>query len=233
MARARRGRGKGNIDELPSGKFRVVLSSGKDPATGKRRKLTFTADTKGKAQAWLRERQHEQNRGTLAHSGQTTLSEWLDRWVEMRKQDTAPATYSQYETHVRVHIKPLAGSIQLSQVKPMHIADIYAKMEAIGISAAMRFKLATTLRSAFKSAVEVGLIAVNPASKIKKPRVEKPPTDSWSLDEAQRFIAAMPSDDVFGKAFFMLALDSGMRQGEILGLHWSEVDLKDGAVRVV
>src|SRR5262245_14062427 len=111
----RRGRGEGSVEELPSGKFRAVVSDGveTDPVTGKpkRRKVAFTADTKTEVLKWLRDRLQEKDAGQLAHCGRTTVGQWLDEWLAdlKSKNSVQPGTLAFYEGNVRRHLKPTLG----------------------------------------------------------------------------------------------------------------------------
>jgi integrase len=213
----RRGRGEGYIEQLPSGKWRAVLSLGRDPTTKKRRKLTHTADTKKEALAWLRARQDEQNKGVLATPGKLTLGDWLDTWLAMNKPSVAPRTYEQYEEHVRLHLKPKLGATLLSHLDAEGISRFFA---ALTLSSAMMAKVATTLRAALKAAVPKYLIT-NPATQIPKPKSEAPEIVVWTTDEVRRFLRAIRGHRL--EALYVLALDSGCRQGELFGLQWPDL----------
>src|SRR5262245_48955754 len=104
MAGKRRGRGEGSIEELPSGKFRVVLSSGQK-ADGARRKITKTFKTKREAVTWRSAQMAKLNRGELADDTGLTVAEWLDQWLTERRAERdrgelAPGTVGFYEGRV-------------------------------------------------------------------------------------------------------------------------------------
>lgn len=230
MAQKRRGRGEGSIEELPSGKWRAVLSHGIDSATGNRRKLQETFETKKDALAWLRDRQSEQGQGRLATAGKMTVAEWMTKWLEIKKGKVSDGSWDIHEQHVRLHLKPYVGSLQLSQLRPMHVADFYAKLNGAGVSAAMQSKVGTTFRMALKDAQRLQLLAGNPAAAVARPIASKPAIVVWNAEQVRRFLSALVGDRL--ESLFVLALDSGMRQGELFGLHWPEVDFDAGAISV-
>jgi integrase len=230
MAKSRRGRGEGSIEELPSGKWRAVLSNGLDPATGKRRKLTYTADTKKEAQVWLRERQAERDRGQLADAGKMTVGEWLDRWLAGRKPDIAPKTYDHDEGRVRLHLRPALGAVPLGKLTALHVGKMLADMAEAGHSTSERFKAGAVLRAALKAAVRLKLVAVNVAADVKLPKVTRPEKVCLNAAQAVALLSAAAGHRL--AALFDLALDSGMRPGELFALHWPDVDLDGSTVFV-
>jgi integrase len=217
----RRGRGEGSIEELPSGKFRAILSAGIIPG-GKRRRVTFTADTKREALAWLRERQAEQKRGTLADDGKMTLGEWLDRWLLAKKASVEPATARLHETSAEKYLRPHLGGMQLGKLRPMHVIELHAKLSERGVSASEQLKAAITLRASLAAAVKVGLVVRNYAKDIEKPKVTRAEVRPMTAVEARAFLAAAQKDRLC--ALWHLALDSGARPGELFALHWPDVE---------
>lgn len=227
---SRRGRGEGNIETLPSGKFRAVVSHGRDPATGKRRKLTETFDTKREALAWLRDRQTEASRGTLANAGSKTVAEWLTEWLEIKRSKIEPNSWHWYERRVRLHLIPTIGPLLLGKLQPLDIERMHATLSKSGTSASEQHKAATTLRASMKDAVKLRLIATNPALMVTKPKMRKKDMCCLNADQAKRFLAAARTERL--AALFDLELDAGLRPGELYALHWTEVDLVAGNVAV-
>jgi integrase len=230
MAKSRRGRGEGSIEELPSGKWRAVLSNGLDPATGKRRKLTYTADTKKEAQVWLRERQGERDRGQLADAGKMTVGEWLDQWLAGRKPDIAGKTYDHDESRARLHLKPALGPVPLGKLTALHIEQLLAAMAEAGHSSSERFKVGSILRAALKAAVRLKLLASNVAADVRLPKVTRPEKVCLDANQAKELLGAARAHRL--ATLFDLALDAGMRPGELFALHWPDVDLDAGTVYV-
>src|SRR5437899_286838 len=102
--RKRRGRGEGSIEELPSGKFRAVVSAGFAPLTeeeraagkrqGKRLKLTETFDRKDEAVTWRNEQLERLKKGTLPRAGKMTVGDWLGEWLPQKKGRVEPASWA-------------------------------------------------------------------------------------------------------------------------------------------
>src|ERR1043166_3865911 len=96
----RRGAGEGSIEVLPSGKFRVVVSAGKDPATGQRVKITRSFDTKREAAAFRDKMLQDRRAGVAPTTGRALLADWLRQWLEMVKPQLATHSYLAYKRDV-------------------------------------------------------------------------------------------------------------------------------------
>src|SRR5262249_38281764 len=157
----RRGRGEGSIEQLRSGRFRAVVSAGKD-AKGKRVKLQKTFDTKREAVDWRNGKLQELARGQRSDAGGLTVWAWLDEWLEARRDAVEETTHAQYEQHCRLHLKPaIAETVRLRDLTGRQMPAIYKRLSEAGLSPAMRGKVAATLRTALDDAVRAQLIAGN------------------------------------------------------------------------
>lgn len=225
----RRGRGEGSIEER-GGKFRVIISGGFDPQTGKRRKMTATFDTKKEALAWRDEQMQQRRKGLVATAGKMTLGEWLDRWLEIRKPKVAPKTYDHDEGRVRNHIKPRLGSVKLGQLQALDVEAMLAKMAEEGHSSSERAKVGTVLRASLKAAVKAKLIYQNVAGDVDLPKVERPDKVCLERDQALALLKASRGHRL--AAWFDTALDTGARPGELRALHWPDLDLVAGIIHI-
>jgi integrase len=229
MARKRRGRGEGSIEELPSGKWRAVLSLGKGP-DGKRRKLTETFDTKQKALAWMRQRQAEAAKGQLADAGLMTVGEWLDQRLADKKVSVEPNTYVFYERRVRLHLRPHIGHTRLAKLTDGHVRRLNTDLEAGGVPQPEQRRVALVLRIALKAAVKAGKLNVSPAAKVAMPKEQQKEVECLDAAQARRLLAAVRRDRL--AALYDVWLDAGLRPGELFGIHWPEVDLDAGTVLI-
>src|SRR5262249_26571336 len=159
-----------------------------------------------------------------------TVKAYLERWLSLVKPKVAPTTYQRYEQHVRLHLVPHIGRVKLAKLTPLHVEQLLATMGEAGDSAAERNKTGVALRMALKQACRMRLIPYNVASDVPLPTVSK--DEMRPLDPVQMgvFLAAAAEDRL--AALYVLALDSGMRQGELFALHWPEVYFDSGAVFV-
>lgn len=230
MAGKRRGRGEGGLEQVPDGRWRATLSLGIDPVTKKRRQRRFYGKTKQEALAKLRDAQALHGRGQLAQDNGTTVGQWLTHWINTKRQNVDLRTVDGYESHCTAHIGPILGAVLLSKLKPTDVETLYAKLSERGVSGSMRNKIGTTLRMALKHAVRFHVLPSNPASLVQRPRKDRVEIHPLSKENVSLFLTAAKTHRLY--PLFVLAIDSGMRLGELLALSWDCVDLDAATVTV-
>jgi integrase len=147
------------------------------------------------------------------------------------KDTVRQRTYERYESIVRVHIKPAIGRLKLKALTPAHVRALYRKKLDAGLAPRTVNYIHVTLHKALSQAVSDGLVQRNAAS-VKAPRPGKPEIKPLSQEQARKLIAAAyESGDRF-EALYVLALHCGLREGELLGLRWADVDLGGSAATI-
>jgi integrase len=131
---------------------------------------------------------------------------------------------------VRVHLVPAVGAHRLDRLEPEHLERLYARMIARGSAPATAHQAHRTIRTALGEAARRGHIARNPASLAKPPRLTETDVEPYTIEEVQQILAA--AGERRNGARWAVALALGLRQGEALGLRWSDVDLDAGALVV-
>ncbi len=162
-----------------------------------------------------------------SEAGTQTCGEYLNNWLEhVARPSVRVNTFTCYGSTLRIHILPRIGSIPLSDVNGMHIQGVLSSMEKAEASPRMRQLALAVMRVAFRAAgprpVGMGLIANNPCAGIKAPRVEDKEMKFWTPDQVKVFLKSSKDDRLF--ALYVLAVLTGLRQGEILGLKWTDLD---------
>lgn len=143
----------------------------------------------------------------------------------------APGTHATYEQHVRNLLKPRLGGVRLDSLRPLHVSNLYSRLAADGYKPAMQRKAGITLRAAVSWAVSVaGLIPDNPVKRVKMPAHRPAEVKALEPGELSAFLAAVKHDRLY--ALYVLAVDSGCRQGELLALAWRDIDLERGTIVV-
>jgi integrase len=190
---------------------------------GKRRYVS--AKSKEDARRKLRAARADSDRGLLFDAENLKVGEYLDSWLTDSVRDTVrQRTFERYESIVRVHIKPALGRVKLKALTPNHARGLYREKLDSGLAPRTVNYIHTTLHKALKDAVSDALIPRNAAS-VKAPRPEKPEIHPLSPDQVRKLIAtARESGDRF-EALYVLALHCGLREGELLGLKWGDIDL--------
>ena len=160
------------------------------------------------------------------------LRDFLTRWIEGMRGTIKPSAWDSFEGHIRVHLIPDLGHMRLSRLRRLDIVAWQGRKLATGRwSPTTVGHFQTTLHRALADAVRDGLISRNPASLVSVPR--RADTEMATLDEEQagRLLIAAGSDRLAG--MWVLALTTGRRRGELLGLRWSDVDLDRREYRVL
>ncbi len=225
----RRGRGEGSIYERPDRTWVAALSLGKG-GNGKRKRRVIYAATKKEVQERLRRLQFDADRGRLVDPCRQPLSEFMDLWLADVKATVQASTHAYYQKHVEHHLKPTLGNTRLDKISPLIVRGLYTQLAAKGVSATNANKIGITLGVALGHAVQLGLIAHNPARDVKKPRAPRYEATIWTAQQLRQFLASVRGGRNY--ALFLLAAETGMRQGELFGLLWRDLDWDGRAVNV-
>lgn len=180
----------------------------------------------------VRELEKQREAGKVRKPGRPwTVKAWLLHWVEeIAKPSVRENTYAGYEVAVRVHLIPGLGAHRLDKLEPEHLERFYTKMQANGSKAATAHQAHRTLRTALNHAMRRGHVTRNVATLAVPPRVEEEEIEPYDIKEVQRLLTEAAK--LRNSARWSIALALGLRQGEALGLRWSDVDLRNGTLRV-
>jgi integrase len=230
MARKRRGRGEGGVFQRSDGLWVGVVSLGFS-GDGKRRRKTVYGRTKAEAQDKLRQAQTDAASGRPLDTDTLTLGEFLARWLDGTVRPRLnPTTVHRYEQLIRLHIIPHVGAVRVAKFAAAHVEQLYASMAAAGASADTRHKAGVLLGTALRRAARLRLLATNPVRDVDKPRPVRKEIRPLDADQAGQLVAAARPDRLY--SLYALALDSGMRQGELFALQWEDIDWATGTVQV-
>lgn len=225
---ARRGRGEGSVFERSPGVWVGEVSLG--VTNGKRRRKTVY----GASKAEVRERMlavQQQEPGTVPDLGRQTLADYLQRWLAACKQSWAENTYDFYALMVDGHIVPAIGSVPMSKLRGQHILELLAAGRKAGKSPRMQKGIRVTLRTALDHGGH--WVRLTTGLSRKSLQVESPGASKvrfWDDVQARQFLAAAETHEL--EALWLLAISTGMRQGEMLGLQWSSIDWQRGEISV-
>jgi integrase len=188
--------------------------------------------TKADVTARVRELESQREAQTVTKAGQRwTVEQWLEHWLaEIAKPALRHNAWDAYRIAVRVHAIPAFGSRRLDKLRPDHLQALYNKMIASGRSPSTAHQVHRTLRTAFGLAVESGYMSKNPATRKISPKVRKVKITPYDEDEIRKLIDAALTR--FGGVRWIIALALGLRQGELLALQWSDVNLDRGLLTV-
>jgi integrase len=172
-----------------------------------------------------------------------TLDGYLDEWFALQRTRVEPSTWESYDTVARAYLRPHLGAVPLDGLAVRALDLHYVRLLESGGRRGQPLARRTVeyahavLRKALGDAVTAGLLADNPATRATVPRLdpraERLPArlPAWSEDEAKRFLEQSSDHDLAD--VWRVALGTGMRRGEVLGLRWDDVDLAVPQVTVV
>ena len=229
MSRASNGRSSIYQDAHGYWHGRVIVGEKDD---GKPDRRHVGGKTKAEVTARVREVESKRDTQTLTNVGQRwTVEHWLEHWlVDIAKPALRHNAWDAYRIAVRVHAIPTFGNRPLDKLRPDHLKALYNTMIATGRSPSTAHQVHRTLRTAFGLAVESGYMGRNPATRAVSPQVRKAKITPYGEDEIRKLIeVALKS---FGGVRWVIALALGLRQGELLALQWSDVDLDRGLLAV-
>jgi integrase len=159
-----------------------------------------------------------------------TVAQYLEGWLESARPSLRPRTFSRYEQYLRLHAIPEIGRLSLAKLGPQHLQRLYASRLEAGLSPTSVAHLHAVLHRALEQAARWGLVARNVASLVTRPRITRQEMTTLSPEQARAFLEAAQEDRL--GALYVLALTTGMRQGELLALRWRDVDLQAGTLQV-
>jgi integrase len=222
---------RGHIVKRGKNSYTVVLNMGKDPSTGKRKQQWISVKgNKKDAEKRLSEMLTQIDTGSFMRPGKTTVKDFLERWLADYNRNLSPCSSERYRQIVRTHLVPNLGNIPLAQLKPEHLQNLYTSMQNSGLSANTARYAHSVIHVALKTALKWGLIAKNPADAVTTPRIHRHEMQTWDEGEIGQFLEAAKTTPYY--AVFYTALFTGMRQSELLGLKWSDVDLIGSQISV-
>ena len=211
--------------------WQLIIELGRDE-TGKRRwKYETVHGTKAYAKKVLRKRLNELESPDYVGPTDLTFGEYLrTHHAEHARHHTAARVHESNGYLLEAHIIPALGAIKLSQLRPADLQRYYAAQLDSGLAPSSVRKDHNAIHSALKHAVMMRMLATNPAGFVTPPRVTR--TEMKFLDEKESAAMLRAAEGTSLHMALMLALGTGMRRGEMLGLRWSDVDL-DGAALTV
>ena len=160
-----------------------------------------------------------------------TVGDWLDHWLGLR-DDLRPRTREKYELDIRARIKPNIGSLRLDKLQPIQVESMYRALRERGLADTTVHHVHSVLHAAYREAFRLELVAVDVMDRVKAPKMSRKEINAPTLDQAKQILEAASEEGRRAYARWALALRWGMRQGEVLGLRWEDVDLDEGRVRV-
>lgn len=203
-----------------------------DPTTGKRRQKSKGGfNTKKECEKAMNQLIVELEKGNYFEASSITLKEYLIYWMDnYASTNVAPSTLKRYKISIS-DINSYLGGTLLSKLKPINIQNLYTKLlEEKQQSKSTILKTHRTLSIALKHAVNWQLINSNPCNNVQPPRPDKIDMKVWDVKAANKFLVTIKNDVIYLPV--LIALQTGLREGELCALKWENVDLTSKTLSV-
>ena len=211
--------------------IRVYL--GRDYETNKRNYHNRTIHgSMREAQTYLTRKLRERDPGRDLEGAKITLNEYLDRWLETAvRARVRPKTFQDYQGMLHRYVRPILGNRILAGMRPLDLQTMYQQMTDRGLSARTVRYAHVVVKSAMQQAVRWRLLLENPADGLRVPQQPRNEMRALSVDQARTLLKAAEGTK-YGPVV-AIALTSGMRPSEYLGLKWKDIDWARQTVSVV
>lgn len=222
---AKRGNNEGSLTRRPDGRWeaRITLENGQ--------RKSFYAATRQAAARKLAAALRDRDAGLPIVGDKQTLAQFLGAWLETIHPNVKPKTYRSYEQLLRVHVLPTLGDVPLSKLSAQQLQVLYARRLEAGSSTTTVHHVHAVLHRALESAFRLGLVQRNVGDLVDAPRMRHHELRVLTPSQVRTLLDAAKGDRL--EALYVVALSTGMRQGELLALKWSHVDLDRRVVMVM
>lgn len=220
---ASRGRGEGSIHRRKDGLWSGQVSLGFD-GQGRRVRPTVYGKTKREVQQKLMALQRDALKGLPVKPERITVDQHFEDWLRTKKSTTRPSTFTSYCQIYNGHVKPAFGSTLMKALDYRRINALYEKLDDDGLSKRTVAYVGSILRAGLDDAVRKGLIPQNPARLSARRTYQSHEARCLNQDELRRFLQAARGERL--EEAFILAIHTGLRPGELLGLTWDAVDFE-------
>ena len=240
----KRANGEGNIRKRKDGRWEGRYTAGHDPVTGKQIFKNVLGKTQNEVKEKLKKALVEAGQVDFTKLGQYTVGTWMDTWFEnVAKIKVRPSSHQTYKGYIDNHIKPNIGKIPLGKLTTMDLQKFYRKLltkgrverieskdQPKGLSAKTVRNINQVISSAMDLAVAQKIILTNPTNACELPKVEHKEMQTIPAEQLQAFLDEARATGVYEMYYIELA--TGLRRGELLGLKWTDIDWKNGIIKV-
>lgn len=180
---------------------------------------------------WLLAQREAIKDGLVIENDKITVAQFITRYMEdVGAHALRPRTIEGYWSLIRVHIIPGIGSIKLSQLRADQLQSFYSEKLKSGLSNRTVQFIHSIIHKSLGQALKWGLVIRNVSDLVEKPTVKRKAPVIWSVEDTQKFLKAVEQHRFY--PIYVLAVATGMREGEVLGVQFEDIDWKTGTLHV-
>ena len=230
---SKRANGEGCIRQRKDGTWEAIVSTGRDTGTGKLIRKSYYGKTQAEVRKKLTASAHELDEGTYMEPSKMTVAQWLDTWLIEYTKALKAYSLRNYQSQVKNHIKPFIGAVKVADLTPDIVQRMYNRLASeCNLAPKTIRNIHGILHSAFETLIDIGEVRSNPCTACAKrlPKVMKKELHTLADDDLTRFMDTIKGNPL--ENLFLVDLFTGLRQGELLGLRWSCVNVEKGCITI-
>lgn len=219
----RRGNNEGSIYQRTNGRWVAQVRIDN-------KRIAKSFGTQKECRAWIKQKVVQIESGLHWEATKLTVEEYLNQWLIQIEGTVKPKTHSQYAYIVHDYLAPILGKTKLSDLQPYHITQVYNDLKSNGHSQRNIQLVHSVLRRSLVMAVKQGLIGRNPTKAIATPKVIQKEMQVLDDNQVRQLLIAAQGNRY--EALYYLAVTTGLRKGELLGLKWEDINWASNTVQV-
>ena len=228
-------KGGGTIRQRPDGRWEARYTLGIDPGTGKQIQKSVYGKTQKEVRQKLTAITAEIDNGTYQEPCKMTVNDWLDIWLKDYQIGVKDSTAYLYERQAKLYLRPALGNIPLETLKAHTVQRLYNSLSQDhdgqpALSAKTIKNIHGVLHKALKQAVLIGYLRTNPTDACILPRIIRKEMHPLEEDQVAVFLREVQGHP--HEYLYKIALFTGLREGEVLGLGWEHIDFQAGTLTV-
>lgn len=233
----RRGMTNGTVSkDKATGKWTFVFNIAKDPFTGKRRQVRKRGfASKQEAEDTMIRLKAEMLNGDYTDLSRSPYAKYVDEWMKERSFHLQESTFGGHKMYIENVIKPRIGHLKLKEIQPIHMQKFVNELVIDkGYSPATVHLIFRIVSASLKKAYNLKLIIDNPTVGITLPKQRKAEMNVWTLEQVNYFINESKNIKRLTRTYIIcvIALLTGMRQGEVMALRWSDIDFEQQIIYI-
>ena len=227
----RNAHGAGSIRLRRNGLWEARYTVGRDGGTGKQKQKSLYGKTQKEVLKKLQQINLDIENGTYIEPSKLTVKQWINIWLDNYTSNLKPLSYAAYLSVCNTHIIPCIGALKLISLSTHTIQKFYNSLyQEKNLSAKTVTKIHGILHKSLQQAVNLHYINHNPSDFCTLPKVKKKDIKPLTTDQIKEFIKCIENEQY--KDLYIVTLFTGMRQSEVLGLAWNDIDFSKGVIKV-